>query len=114
MTARVLPPDAVPADPPGLPHGWRQDAACRTVDPEAFFPTGRKDTIARRAAEAAAVRVCAGCPVRLPCLAVAVHRREGHGVWGGLPAPFYVGPVKAEEAVGVAGRLLGDVPAETG
>lgn len=27
--------------------------------------------------------LCAACPIRLPCLAVAVHRAEYAGVWGG-------------------------------
>jgi WhiB family redox-sensing transcriptional regulator len=56
---------------------WRELAACRGTDLGVFFP-GRGES-----AEAAR-RVCAGCPVRQPCLDYAITNRITHGVWGGL------------------------------
>jgi len=56
---------------------WRQRARCRGLDPELFFPGLGEST-----AEAKAV--CAGCPVRMPCLDYALDTSERHGVYGGL------------------------------
>jgi WhiB family redox-sensing transcriptional regulator len=53
-------------------------AACRDApDPDLWF-LERGD-----GAGTAAVKVCAGCPVREACLEAAVRRNEQHGVWGG-------------------------------
>lgn len=60
--------------------GWVSRAACRRSDPELFFPV--PDFIVPGAAKAAKA-VCAGCPVRVPCLAYALAAREKYGVWGG-------------------------------
>lgn len=57
--------------------GWRARAACRGTDPELFFPELGGNATAAKA-------VCAGCPVRAPCLAYAVSTPERHGVFGGL------------------------------
>jgi hypothetical protein len=57
--------------------GWRYQAACRGADLEVFFP-GRGES-----AEPAR-RVCAGCPVRQPCLDYAISHGITHGIWGGL------------------------------
>jgi WhiB family transcriptional regulator, redox-sensing transcriptional regulator len=64
---------------------WRLDAACVHVDPELFFPdTGQVP----QAAQAKAV--CAGCAVRGPCLAAALHgpqARDDHsGIFAGTTA----------------------------
>ena len=56
---------------------WRELAACRGADLEVFFP-GRGES-----AEPAR-QVCAGCPVRQPCLDYAITNRIVHGIWGGL------------------------------
>lgn len=63
---------------------WVQFAACARVDPELFFPDagGFAD---------AAISICAECPVRLACLADALHREsqpgaESWGVYGGMSA----------------------------
>lgn len=50
-----------------------------------FFPPfagERKND--KRAREQQAKAICATCPVRAECLAVAVAAGERHGVWGGL------------------------------
>lgn len=65
---------------------WWDDAACGAEDPELFFPQDRATTEDKRAAEAAAKRVCRGCAVRGTCLEVALNGEEQHGVWGGLSA----------------------------
>ncbi len=56
---------------------WRDDAACRGVDTDVFFPVTDEE-----AAEAKAV--CASCPVREECLEFALQTRQEDGVWGGL------------------------------
>jgi WhiB family redox-sensing transcriptional regulator len=66
---------------------WRRSAACRDEDPEAFYPP--EGAWFSDLAEAAAKRICAGCPVRAACLADALDwesPRERHGVLGGLTA----------------------------
>jgi WhiB family redox-sensing transcriptional regulator len=70
----------VPAD-----ERWQLDAACRGVDAALFFAPNyfeRRDE--KDAREAKAKAICAGCPVREPCLDYALAIREPHGVWGGL------------------------------
>jgi WhiB family transcriptional regulator, redox-sensing transcriptional regulator len=70
-------------------HGrqaWLDQAACRDLDPERFFPESGEHT---KAAEAKAI--CASCQVHDQCLDLAVKAAGGidgdHGVFGGtLPA----------------------------
>ncbi|HEY2193636.1 MAG TPA: WhiB family transcriptional regulator [Actinomycetospora sp.] len=61
---------------------WREQAACRDLDPELFFPASDEDTPKGRGDRDAAKAVCAGCPVRAQCLAFGLD--EPVGVWGGL------------------------------
>jgi WhiB family redox-sensing transcriptional regulator len=56
---------------------WQRDALCAQVDPEIFFPERGASTVDAKG-------VCAGCPVRMECLADALGRGERFGVWGGL------------------------------
>jgi WhiB family redox-sensing transcriptional regulator len=82
---------AAEAERPGRPiavieddgrQGWLDQAACRELDPERFFPKSGEQT---KAAEAKAI--CAGCQVRDQCLELAVNAAGGidhdHGVFGG-------------------------------
>jgi WhiB family redox-sensing transcriptional regulator len=63
---------------------WQQAGACRQADPRLFFhPEGERGP-ARRNRDAAAVAVCAGCPVIAQCRAHGLNVREPNGVWGGL------------------------------
>jgi WhiB family transcriptional regulator, redox-sensing transcriptional regulator len=60
---------------------WQLEAACRTEDPELFFPVGQSGPAklqVRRAME-----ICAGCPVRRDCLSDALAAGDTSGVWGG-------------------------------
>ncbi len=61
--------------------GWRRDAACRSVDPELFFPIGTRD--AALVQVAAAKVVCRRCPVEPACLGWALANAQVAGVWGG-------------------------------
>jgi WhiB family transcriptional regulator, redox-sensing transcriptional regulator len=56
-------------------------AACRSADPEIFFPissTGAGEHDVTRAKG-----VCAGCRIREQCLEYAIESRQAYGVWGG-------------------------------
>jgi WhiB family redox-sensing transcriptional regulator len=55
---------------------WRQNAACRGLDPEIFYPADDEEAAAAKA-------VCAECHVREICLEHALGSRERDGVWGG-------------------------------
>ena len=61
------------------PPDWTAAAACLDADPALFFP-GRGGRATR------AKRICAGCMVRVECLAAAFAGNEEHGIWGGLAA----------------------------
>lgn len=60
---------------------WRADGACRTVDPDLFFPVAVGAVANRQIAKAQ--QICAGCPVRQQCLDFALRTREPVGIWGG-------------------------------
>ena len=49
---------------------------CQTVDPDLWFAEMPADV-------EEAKNLCRECPVRLSCLATALHRAEPWGVWGG-------------------------------
>ena len=66
-----------------LPPGqWEPSAACRTTDPQVFFPA--TDGHGPEQTTEAAKRVCSRCPVRRACLAHALENQEPVGIWGGL------------------------------
>ena len=76
MTARP-PRHRTPALPVSALDGWRYRAACRGADLQTFFPgRGQSAEPARQ--------ICAGCPVRQPCLDYALSHGITHGIWGGL------------------------------
>jgi WhiB family redox-sensing transcriptional regulator len=62
--------------------GWWRLAACRSADPDLFFPVSGAGPAREQAAAAKAV--CAGCPVCRECLTYAVITHQQHGIWGGL------------------------------
>jgi len=61
---------------------WRARAACRTEDPELFFPVGKCGPA--RAQIERAKAVCFACPVMAECRAYALAARVTDGVFGGL------------------------------
>jgi WhiB family redox-sensing transcriptional regulator len=76
MSQRLLPHRPTPED-----TDWRDQAACRDVDPDLFFPIGTAGPSLRQIEEAK--QVCRACPVCGPCLRWALERGENAGVWGG-------------------------------
>ena len=55
---------------------WMALGKCRDMDPALFFPS---DEAGVRAAQ----RICAVCPVKIPCLEYSLVNRMDEGVWGG-------------------------------
>jgi len=60
---------------------WRKSAACRTADPELFFPVSSVGRAREDIAQAKAV--CGSCVVRRQCLQFALATHQMYGVWGG-------------------------------
>jgi WhiB family transcriptional regulator, redox-sensing transcriptional regulator len=63
-------------------QNWRSAAACRSADPELFFPISAFGQALEQAAEAKAI--CVSCHVRRQCLTFALRTRQAHGIWGGM------------------------------
>jgi WhiB family transcriptional regulator, redox-sensing transcriptional regulator len=61
---------------------WRSAAACRSADPELFFPISHAGPALEQVADAKAI--CAACPVQRECLAFALQTEQVHGIWGGM------------------------------
>jgi len=64
---------------------WRDDAVCRSVDPELFFPNARSGP-AYDEQVGRAIAVCAGCPVRAACLEFALNALPDGIAGGTTPA----------------------------
>jgi WhiB family redox-sensing transcriptional regulator len=60
---------------------WREHAACRTEDPDLFFPIGTTGPAALQTEQAKAV--CRTCPVQEQCLRWALDTGQTICVWGG-------------------------------
>jgi WhiB family transcriptional regulator, redox-sensing transcriptional regulator len=60
---------------------WRQLAACRSTEPDLFFPIGTTGPAIDQIE--AAKRVCRGCDAMEPCLDFALATNQESGVWGG-------------------------------
>jgi WhiB family transcriptional regulator, redox-sensing transcriptional regulator len=60
---------------------WWSLAACRSVDPELFFPISLSGAGVAQVEEAKAV--CAKCSVRSHCLSTALALGHVYGIWGG-------------------------------
>ena len=61
---------------------WEEVGACRTAEPDLFFPISARGPSA--ADTARAKKICASCPVQPQCLDYAQATRQRHGIWGGL------------------------------
>ena len=67
-------------------RNWLDDAACRGMDTEVFFPQvgNNFNSPAMRQLVDNAKNICAGCPVREPCVEYALNNREPYGIFGGM------------------------------
>ncbi|MFF4399544.1 WhiB family transcriptional regulator [Streptomyces sp. NPDC001480] len=63
---------------------WRTWAACRSEDPELFFPVSEEGASLMQTEQAR--NICRHCPVLHECRTWALRNREYEGVWGGLTA----------------------------
>lgn len=64
-----------------LDDGWMERGSCQQVeDIRVFFPIQRKGI---RPDYSEAQKICAGCPVRVPCLYYAIAHNVPYGCWGG-------------------------------
>jgi len=66
---------------PGIDVRWRQQANCRHVHPDLFFPTGSSGVAVDEIEAAKAV--CRACRVQGACLQFALETNEQAGIWGG-------------------------------
>jgi WhiB family redox-sensing transcriptional regulator len=60
---------------------WRAAGACRTADPDLFFPVGVGAAAGPEARRA--LRICDSCGVSRQCLDFALRHGEATGIWGG-------------------------------
>ena len=98
MTA-VSPKAAAPGD-----ADWGLRAACRSADPELFFPVSETGPSTAEITRAKAV--CARCEVCSDCLAFALATRQAHGVWGGTSPEERALLRKRGQAAGLAGAVM--------
>jgi WhiB family redox-sensing transcriptional regulator len=63
---------------------WHAEPRCAGPDRELFFAPDGETLGERRRREARAKLICAGCPVRVSCLQVALASGAQYGVWAGL------------------------------
>jgi WhiB family redox-sensing transcriptional regulator len=60
---------------------WRAAGACRSADPDLFFPVAVSTAASKQVSRA--LRLCQGCTVRQHCLDFAMQSGEKDGIWGG-------------------------------
>ena len=65
-------------------ENWRSSGACRSADPDLFFPVPGHGPAEKQIARAK--MICAGCGVRRECLEFAMAHDQTHGIWGGTTA----------------------------
>jgi WhiB family redox-sensing transcriptional regulator len=65
----------------GNGENWRSSGACRSADPDLFFPVSGKGPADKQIARAK--MICAGCGVRRECLEFALAHDQTYGIWGG-------------------------------
>jgi len=61
---------------------WRNQAACREMNTEIWFPNGASGPALEQIAQAKAI--CASCEVCEQCLEWALATHQDAGIWGGL------------------------------
>jgi hypothetical protein len=76
--AHTFNPIEADTDSNGDPE-WRIRAACRSHDPEDWFPRPGQQARTYRA-----LVVCASCPVTAQCAALALRTKAKDGIWAGV------------------------------
>lgn len=82
-TPRTETPTSYRVPKPDVPDpspGWQKRGACRSEDPELFFPVGNTGPGLLQIKDAKAV--CHRCDVVDECLQWALESGQDHGVWG--------------------------------
>jgi len=83
---------------------WGARAACRSTDPELFFPVSGVGPSVAQIDEAKTV--CARCDVRSECLAFALATWQPYGVWGGTSPEERARLRKKARAAGLADAAM--------
>ena len=65
----------------GSATNWRSAGACRSAEPDLFFPISSVGPAERQIERAK--KICAGCAVRRECLEFALSHDQVYGIWGG-------------------------------
>jgi len=65
----------------GSATNWRLAGACRSADPDLFFPISSVGPAQRQITRAKLI--CGGCGVRQECLDFALAHNQTYGIWGG-------------------------------
>lgn len=60
-------------------ENWRNDAVCKDLDPNLFFPPA-SNVLMNKVAK----NICRQCPVNNDCLLESLSNQEPYGVWGGI------------------------------
>jgi hypothetical protein len=84
--ARILPAGLPPLTLRGLRDLIYSAPRACGEEPGLFFGSDAETPEEHAARVASARELCAGCPVRLACLACALRAKEKSGVWAGLDA----------------------------
>jgi len=69
-----------------IPGEWQERARCRGLDTNRFYPAEGERDPSRARREERAKAICRRCSVAASCLADALARRDGWGVFGGTTA----------------------------
>jgi WhiB family transcriptional regulator, redox-sensing transcriptional regulator len=78
-------------------YNWQENAACRGIEPEIFFPVSDEEAGPAKA-------ICSTCDVERYCLLFSFQNRERYGVWGGVTEKERIEMVRR----GVASRMLSE------
>ena len=85
-------------------HTWQDEAACKTLPLEMFFPPAEQEADAAKT-------ICSGCTVKEPCLEAALAAGERFGIWGGLTSDERQSIVARRRVRTAAAKAAGlDVP----
>ena len=60
-------------------YSWQGQGVCATSDPDLFIPPDQAGIGVHTSRTAK--KICANCPVKVPCEAYGLETREKHGVW---------------------------------